>query len=135
MKILIIDDNPDELLIAKSRLKKECEGILCADGGVAGMDLAKREMPDLILLDVDMPDMSGFDVCRALKTDPELCMIPVLFLSGFVSPEDKIKGLDLGASTTSPSPSTPLNSRPACGPLCARKTCKTCSSNMPTSIP
>jgi two-component system, cell cycle response regulator len=43
-----------------------------------------------------MPDMSGFDVCQALKADPELCMIPILFLSGFVSPEDKIKGLDLG---------------------------------------
>ncbi len=96
MKILIIDDNPDELLIAKSRLKKECEDIFCAESGAAGLKIAKLEMPDLILLDVDMPDMSGFDVCRALKADPDLCMIPVLFLSGFVSPEDKIKGLDLG---------------------------------------
>ncbi|MGA2797031.1 MAG: diguanylate cyclase [Thermoguttaceae bacterium] len=96
MKILIIDDNPDELLIAKSRLKKECGDIFCAEGGATGLEIAKREMPDLILLDVDMPDMSGFDVCRALKADPELCMIPVLFLSGFVSPEDKIRGLDLG---------------------------------------
>jgi two-component system, cell cycle response regulator len=96
MKILIIDDNPDELLIAKSRLQKECKTIFCAEGGVAGLKIAKQEMPDLILLDVDMPDMSGFDVCQALKADPELCMIPVLFLSGFVSPEDKIKGLDLG---------------------------------------
>ncbi len=96
MKILIIDDNPDALLIAKSRLKKECEDILCAEGGKAGMEIAKREMPDLILLDIDMPDMSGFEVCRALKADSEMCMIPVLFLSGFVSAEDKTKGLDLG---------------------------------------
>jgi two-component system, cell cycle response regulator len=96
MKILVIDDNPDALLIAKSRLNKECEKILCAEGGKAGLETAKREKPDLILLDIDMPDMSGFDVCRALKADPELCMIPVLFLSGSVSAEDKIKGLDLG---------------------------------------
>jgi two-component system, cell cycle response regulator len=96
MKILIIDDNPDSLLIAKSRLSKECENILCAEGGKEGLEAAKREKPDLILLDIDMPDMSGFDVCRALKADLDLCMIPVLFLSGSVSPEDKIKGLDLG---------------------------------------
>jgi two-component system, cell cycle response regulator len=97
MKILIIDDNADALLIAKSRLKKECQDIICADGGKAGLEMAKQEKPDLILLDIDMPDVSGFDVCRALKADPELCMIPVLFLSGSVSAEDKIKGLDLGA--------------------------------------
>jgi two-component system cell cycle response regulator len=96
MKILIVDDNPDALVIAKTRLKKECDKIICAEGGKVGLELAKREMPDLILLDIDMPDMSGFDVCRALKADVELCMIPVLFLSGFVSPEDKIRGLDLG---------------------------------------
>jgi diguanylate cyclase (GGDEF)-like protein len=96
MKILIIDDNPDALVIAEKRLAKECANIVCADGGKIGLEMAKREMPDLILLDIDMPDMSGFDVCRVLKSDPELCMIPVLFLSGSVSAEDKIKGLDLG---------------------------------------
>ncbi len=96
MKILIIDDNPDSLEIAKSRLKKEYPDILCEEGGKAGLETAKREKPDLILLDIDMPGMSGFDVCRALKAEPELCMIPVLFLSGLVSAEDKIKGLDLG---------------------------------------
>jgi two-component system, cell cycle response regulator len=96
MKILVIDDNPDSLLIAKAHLKKECNEIICADGGKTGLDAAKKEMPDLILLDIDMPEMSGFDVCKALKSDAELCMIPVLFLSGFVSAEDKIKGLDLG---------------------------------------
>lgn len=96
MKILIIDDNPDALVIAKRRLAKECEEIVCADGGKAGLETAKLEKPDLILLDIDMPDMTGFDVCRALKADLELCMIPVLFLSGSVSAEYKIKGLDLG---------------------------------------
>ena len=44
-----------------------------------------------------MPDMTGFDVCRTLKADPELCMIPVLFLSGSGTPGDKVRGLDLGA--------------------------------------
>ena len=97
MKILIIDDNPDDLEVAKSRLARECSEIVCADGGVAGLEAARRERPDLILLDLDMPDLSGFDVCRALKADPDLCMIPVLFLSGTGAAEEKVKGLDLGA--------------------------------------
>ena len=62
-----------------------------------GLKAARSEEPDLILLDLDMPDISGFDVCRSLKADAELCMIPVLFLSGSTTPEDKIVGLDLGA--------------------------------------
>jgi two-component system, cell cycle response regulator len=96
-KLLIIDDNPDALEVAKVRLMKECLEILSADGGATGLEIARREKPDLILLDLEMPDISGFDVCRALKADPELFMIPVLFLSGSATAEDKVKGLDLGA--------------------------------------
>jgi diguanylate cyclase (GGDEF)-like protein len=97
MKILIIDDSPDALAVAKARLVKEPVEILCADGGKTGLEVAKREKPSLVLLDLDMPDMSGFEVCRAMKADPELFMIPILFLSGSSTPEDKVKGLDLGA--------------------------------------
>lgn len=97
MKILVIDDSPDALAVAQVRLAKEGVQIVCADGGLAGLDAARSEKPDLVLLDLDMPDLSGFEVCRALKADPELCMIPVLFLSGSSTPEDKVKGLDLGA--------------------------------------
>lgn len=97
MKVLIIDDSPDALTLAKVRLGKEGLDLICADGGKAGLEMAARERPDLVLLDLDMPDMSGFDVCRALKADVELCMIPVIFLSGSGGPEDKVKGLNLGA--------------------------------------
>jgi len=97
MKVLIIDDNPDALTLAKARLGGEGFEFLCADGGRAGLETALRERPDLILLDLDMPDMSGFDVCRAIKTDGELCMIPIIFLSGSGGPEDKVEGLNLGA--------------------------------------
>jgi diguanylate cyclase (GGDEF)-like protein len=94
---LIIDDNVDALEVAKTRLSKENLDIVCAEGGISGLDMARREKPDLILLDLEMPDMSGFDVCRALKSELDLCMIPVLFLSGSTTAEDKVKGLDLGA--------------------------------------
>jgi len=69
MKLLIVDDSLDAMAVAKIRLAKENLNILCADGGTAGLEVARREKPDLILLDLDMPDMSGFDVCRALKAD------------------------------------------------------------------
>ena len=97
MKVLIVDDSPDALAVAKTRLAKENLDIVCAEAGAAGLELARREKPDVILLDIDMPGMSGFDVCRALKADADLFMIPVLFLSGSSTPEDKVKGLDLGA--------------------------------------
>ena len=97
MKILIVDDSPDALMLAKARLAKEKVDVVCAEGGISGLEAAKRERPDLILLDVDMPDMPGYDVCRALKADAECCMIPVIFLSGSSNAEDKVKGLDLGA--------------------------------------
>jgi two-component system, cell cycle response regulator len=97
VKVLIIDDDPTALEIARIRLAKEPLELLCAEGGVVGLEMARRESPDLILLDVDMPDMSGFEVCRALKANLDLCMIPVLFLSGIDNAEDRIQGLDLGA--------------------------------------
>ncbi len=97
MKVLMIDDSPDALAIAKARLIKDDIEVICTADGPEGLDSARRENPDLVLLDVDMPDMSGFDVCRALKADSELCMIPVIFLSGSGDAEDKVKGLNLGA--------------------------------------
>jgi two-component system, cell cycle response regulator len=97
MKVLIIDDDPNALEVAKTRLSRERLDIVCAQGGIAGLKAARAEEPDLVLLDLDMPDMSGFDVCRNLKCDEELCMIPVLFLSSSTTAEDKIAGLDLGA--------------------------------------
>ena len=97
MKVLIIDDSPDALALAKARLAPEGLDVVCAVGATAGLDAAEREAPDLILLDVDMPNISGFEICRVLKDDTDLCMIPIVFLSGSDSVADKVHGLDLGA--------------------------------------
>ncbi len=97
MKLVVIDDSPDALTLAKARLARESVDILCANGGRAGLEMIRREKPDLILLDVDMPDISGFDVCRILKNHTELQTIPIIFLSGSGGPQDKVRGLDLGA--------------------------------------
>ncbi|MGA2030870.1 MAG: diguanylate cyclase [Thermoguttaceae bacterium] len=96
-RLLLVDDDVESLAVARARLSDDRIEISCATGGNAGLEAARSWKPDLILLDLDMPDMTGFDVCRILKADPELCMIPVLFLSGSGTPGDKARGLDLGA--------------------------------------
>jgi two-component system, cell cycle response regulator len=96
-RLLLVDDDVECMAIARARLADDEIEISCATGGRAGLEAAKSQRPDLILLDLDMPDMTGFDVCRTLKADPELCMIPVLFLSGSGTSGDKVRGLDLGA--------------------------------------
>jgi two-component system, cell cycle response regulator len=97
MKVLIVDDSADAVALARARLA--CEGLtlVCAGSGPQALAMAAAERPDLILLDVDMPDMSGFEVCRALKTDPGLSMVPVIFVSASDDTNDKVEGLDLGA--------------------------------------
>ena len=97
MKVLIVDDSPDALAVAKTRLLKEGLEVVCADGGKAGLEAARSEQPDLILLDVDMPDISGFELCQQLKADTDLRMIPVIFLTGSGTTADRVKGLDIGA--------------------------------------
>ena len=97
MKVLIVDDNPKIIAIAKAHLKKEYLEVLCAEDGKSALESARQEKPDLILLDVDMPDMSGFEVCQILKDDTELCMIPVIFLTAADDNASRVRGLDLGA--------------------------------------
>ena len=97
MRILIIDDSTDARAVAQARLAPEGHEIVCADTGLKALDVAATLEPDLILLDVDMPGMSGFEVCRRLKRDENLNMIPIIFLSGSGEAGDKVIGLDLGA--------------------------------------
>ncbi|MBT3202318.1 MAG: diguanylate cyclase [Phycisphaerales bacterium] len=97
MKILIVDDSPHALVLAKARLSSENLELITADCGTVGLEMARGQKPDLILLDVDMPDMSGFDVCRAMKSEMDLCMIPIIFLTGSDDVQDRVKGLNLGA--------------------------------------
>jgi two-component system sensor histidine kinase/response regulator len=97
MKILIVDDNPKIMAIAKAHLKKEGLEVLCVEDGKSALESVRQEKPDLILLDVDMPDMSGFEVCQVLKDDTVLSMIPVVFLTAADDNASRVRGLDLGA--------------------------------------
>lgn len=97
MKVLIIDDDPASVALARQWLKKDGHGIITAADGEEGLSRAAGEEPDLILLDVHMPGMNGFQVCERLKADSRLRNIPVIFLSAADETREKVKGLDLGA--------------------------------------
>ncbi len=97
MKVLIVDDNPKIIAIAKAHLKKEGLEVLEAEDGKSALKSVLQNRPDLILLDIDLPDMSGFDVCQTLKYDPEHYLIPIVFLTASDDNESRVKGLDLGA--------------------------------------
>jgi diguanylate cyclase (GGDEF)-like protein len=96
-KILLIDDSRPIHSLVRARLADESLQILSAHSGREGIDLVRAESPDVILLDVDMPEMDGFEVCRTLKSDPATLHIPVIFLTGSTSAEQKILGLEMGA--------------------------------------
>ena len=97
MKVLIIDDSPDAVAVARVRLKKDGLDVCVAPDGPTGLEMATAEKPDLILLDIAMPGMDGFEVCHHLKADPSLSVIPVIFLTAMDDTEQKVRGLELGA--------------------------------------
>ena len=94
--ILIVDDLPSEVVLLGEVLTPNHE-VLFATSGAQALELARRTFPDLIILDVVMPGMDGFEVCRRLKADPCLAAIPVLFLTVQDDPEREYTGLALGA--------------------------------------
>ncbi len=96
-KVLIIDDSSTIHSVIKSKLSSEAIDFHSASNGEIGLERAVSLQPDLILLDVEMPQPNGFDVCRLLKANPMTISIPVIFLTGASTTEEKIKGLELGA--------------------------------------
>ncbi|QBE65509.1 diguanylate cyclase domain-containing protein [Pseudoduganella lutea] len=96
-KVLVADDDAINREVLAELLKPEYTVLLAKDGTQA-LDRATRHVPDLVLLDVMMPDMDGFEVLRRLRADPRTADIAVIFVSGLGRPEDEAQGLKLGAS-------------------------------------
>ncbi|WP_338764093.1 diguanylate cyclase [Massilia sp. METH4] len=96
-KVLVADDDAINREVLAELLKPEYTVLLARDGAQT-LDRAARHVPDLILLDVLMPDMDGFEVLRRLREDPRTADIAVIFVSGLGRPEDEAQGLKLGAS-------------------------------------
>ncbi|CAO3353684.1 diguanylate cyclase [Azospirillum melinis] len=95
-KILVVDDIPSNVHVL-SRILKDDYDIYFATDGEKALDLVQARMPDLVLLDIMMPGMDGFEVCRRIKADPAIHDIPVIFISAKSEVEDETRGLEVGA--------------------------------------
>jgi two-component system sensor histidine kinase/response regulator len=95
--VLVVDDHPHNLKVLGTILNKNGYFPLFAQSGVKALSAIKNKLPDLILLDVMMPEMDGFEMCKQLKQDATLAEIPVIFLTAKTEQEDVIAGLELGA--------------------------------------
>jgi len=95
--VLVIDDDPTNLAVLRALLRKMDFIPWLEQTPEEGIDLALQEQPDLILLDIMMPSIDGYEVCRRLKADPRTATIPVIFLSAKCESDDIIRGLELGA--------------------------------------
>ena len=95
--LLLVDDNPTNLQVLYQTLETTGCKLLVAKNGETALSIAQKASPDLILLDIMMPGIDGFEVCRRLKADPATAAIPVIFLSALTDTKDKVQGLQLGA--------------------------------------
>jgi DNA-binding response OmpR family regulator len=97
-KIVLIEDDADLYSLLKYNLEKEGFALAGSQTGRGAIDLCRRERPDLILLDIMLPDSDGLDICKGLRSHSELAHIPVIFLTARASETDRIVGLELGAN-------------------------------------
>ena len=96
-RILVVDDIDANVRLLEAKLQAEYYHVLTATDGVTALALAAAEKPDIVLLDVMMPGMDGFAVCRRLKDDPETRHIPVVLVTALDGRADRIQGLEAGA--------------------------------------
>ena len=96
-RILVVDDVPANVKLLEARLSAEYFDVLTASNGAEALELCARAECDIILLDVMMPDLDGFEVCRRLKSNPATHFIPVVIITALDSPADRVRGLEAGA--------------------------------------
>jgi DNA-binding response OmpR family regulator len=97
-KILLIEDDTDLFSLLKYNLEKEGFSLTGLQTGKGALELCRQVRPDLILLDIMLPDSDGLDLCKGIRKDPELASTPVIFLTARASETDRIVGLELGAN-------------------------------------
>jgi DNA-binding response OmpR family regulator len=95
--ILVVDDEPDVVAFLERTLRADGFDVLSAYDGIAALDMASTDKPDMIILDIMMPMMSGYEVCEQLKSNPSTQHIPVMCLSSAHSPDARAKTMRAGA--------------------------------------
>ncbi|MBN3039849.1 MAG: response regulator [Candidatus Omnitrophica bacterium] len=106
-RVLIIEDDPDIVEMISYNLQKEGYKIISALNGEDGLYLARRQRPDLIILDIMLPERDGFDICKTLRNQEATSQIPIIILSARSQEADKIVGLELGADDYVTKPFSP----------------------------
>ncbi len=106
--VLVADDEPHLLRLVKFRIERDGHRVITATDGDTALELARREKPDLCVLDVMMPKRSGFDVLRELRSDPELMGMKVIMLTARAQDADVDAGFTLGADDYITKPFSPL---------------------------
>ncbi len=96
-RILVVDDTAPNVRLLRAKLEAEYYDVLTAENGPEAIEIARQAVPDLILLDVMMPKMDGFEVCTRLKDDPRTRHIPVVMVTALDQQEDRVRGLEVGA--------------------------------------
>jgi DNA-binding response OmpR family regulator len=97
-RIVLIEDDTDLFALLKYNLEKEGFNLTGSQTGRGALDLCRRTRPDLILLDIMLPDSDGLDICKGIRSDSELAQTPIIFLTARASETDRIVGLELGAN-------------------------------------
>jgi len=112
-RVLVVDDVPANVKLMEARLSAEYFDVITAMSGVEALTICERAECDLVLLDVMMPDMDGFEVCRRLKTNPATHHIPVVMVTALDQPSDRVRGLEAGADDflSKPTPELALIAR------------------------
>jgi class 3 adenylate cyclase len=105
-RILVVDDTPDNLFLMSALLEDRYD-VVTAESGARALEFVRTDTPDLILLDIMMPGMDGYEVIRRLRKNPTMAAIPVIFLTALSSPEEEQHGLDLGAADYITKPISP----------------------------
>lgn len=106
-KILVVDDEPDALELVSFNLKAAGYEVVTADNGNEALKRARQHAPDLILLDVMLPEVDGLEVCKLLRRDPATASIPVIMLTAKAAEIDRVLGLELGADDYVTKPFSP----------------------------
>ena len=106
-KIMVVDDEPYIARVIKFKLEQEGYIVISANDGITGLNKIREEKPDLVLLDVMMPGMTGYEVCQKIKGDAELAGIPVVILTAKGQERDREQGFSMGASDYITKPFSP----------------------------
>lgn len=97
-KILVVDDDPYILMSLEFLMKKNGYDVMVARNGTEALDIVEKQLPDVVLLDIMMPDVDGYEICRHIKASKKLKDAKVVFMSAKTKEADIKKGYDLGAS-------------------------------------